>query len=294
MAFLWSKIFGAKGLGSLGEPPYSSPNDINESGQIVGSSWDPGRDLLRAFLWSEKGGMLNLGTSGHPSMPYENAFSLSFGINNRGEIVGDSDNFAFLWTARGGMLLLDSLLGEPPLGFSAAWDINDRGWIVGISHHTLPDIYHAALWTKSEILDLGTIKLHSHALGINNFGEIVGGSGDVFSAPHARFGDGFEPSCVAFLWTARSGISQLPTLGGTAGCAHAINDEGQVVGWSFTAENEGHAFLWTSKGGIMDLGTLPGASVQESAAYGINQRGQVVGYSVAEDGTRHAVIWTVK
>jgi probable HAF family extracellular repeat protein len=91
-------------------------------------------------------------------------------------------------------------------------------------------------------------------------------------------------------------MSQLPVLGGGAGCAHAINDRGLVVGWSYTG-SEVHAVVWTSKNGIKDLGTLPGDN--ESVAYGINNLGQVVGYSsrTSEDGSyiiRHAVIWTVK
>ena len=292
-AFLWSSQSGVKDLGTLGEPKASQAIDINDLGQVVGSSWEPGTTAQRAFFWSDNGGMVNLGTLGD-ALPDED-YSYAFGINNRGKIVGTVYGRAFLWTDRRGMVLLSS-----PQYNSAAWDINDKGWIVGTSSMVWPSMqHHAVLWTDvGEMLDLGTLRLNSQALGINNRGEVVGGSSDLFVCLHERIGGEwnfvFDPPCVPFIWTENYGMSQLPMLGGDAGCARAINDKGQVVGWSLTAANEVHAFVWTSKNGIKDLGTLPGAVVQESVANNINYRGQVVGYSIAEDGTRHAVIWTVK
>jgi probable HAF family extracellular repeat protein len=236
--------------------------------------------------------MVNLGTFGDP-VPQEEDYSYAFGINNRGEIVGVVYGRAYLWTDRRGMVLLS---GQQYQG--AAWDINDNGWIVGISSMAWPSTqHHAVLWTevgKMLDLDLGTMKLNSQALGINNLGEVVGVSSNDFNADQEFLDYRFDHSCVAFIWTKQHRMSPLPKLGGDAGCAHAINDKGQVVGWSYTKENKVHAFVWTSRNGIKDLGTLPGAAVQESVAYNINNPGQVAGYSIAKDGTRHAVIWTVK
>jgi probable HAF family extracellular repeat protein len=194
-------------------------------------------------------------------------------------------------------------LSSPIRDNSTAWDINDNGWIVGISVVYPSEQHHAVLWTDvGEMQDLGTLRGNSQALGINNRREVVGGCSDLndFACPHERIGSGrnfmFDDRCVAFIWTEKYGMSQLPVLGGGAGCAHAINDRGLVVGWSYTG-SEVHAVVWTSKNGIKDLGTLPGDN--ESVAYGINNLGQVVGYSsrTSEDGSyiiRHAVIWTVK
>jgi probable HAF family extracellular repeat protein len=293
--FLWSKHQGLTPLGSLGTPQFSWANDVNDPGQIAGTSWEPGTTQLRAILWTKRGEITNLGTSGDPSMPPDNAFSTAFGINNRGDIVGDADNFAFLWTERHGMVLLGCLAGEPTDGYSAAWAINERGWIAGISQVSFPPQYHGTLWTDiGEMFDLGTLRSQSQALGINNRGEIVGGSSNDVATLHERIGSDFNHSCVAFIWTQGHGMSPIPTLGGDAGCAHAINESGRVVGWSYTGANQVHAFTWTAKNGIEDLGTLPGAAMQESVAFDINNRGQVVGYSMAEDGNHHAVIWDVK
>lgn len=50
----------------------------------------------------------------------------------------------------------------------------------------------------------------------------------------------------------------LGTLGGNFSDAIAVNANGQVVGFSFTAADERHAFSGTEAGGVVDLGTFGG------------------------------------
>src|SRR5438552_18625356 len=65
------------------------------------------------------------------------------------------------------------------------------------------------------------------------------------------------------------------TLGGRAATPFAVNDSGQVVGWSNpTGDFRFHAFSWTPAGGMVDLGTLGGS---DSIAPAVNAGGQVVG-----------------
>jgi probable HAF family extracellular repeat protein len=66
-----------------------------------------------------------------------------------------------------------------------------------------------------------------------------------------------------------------------------VNDRGQVVGWSTTANGETHAFLY--KDSVMtDLGVLGGAF---SDAFGINDRGEIVGQSETASGAVHAFLF---
>lgn len=76
----------------------------------------------------------------------------------------------------------------------------------------------------------------------------------------------------AFTWSAASGLNYLTSLvAGTSARANAINDSGQVVGYS-----GGFATLWQD-GQPEDLGTLGDVGTRE--AYAINNAGQVVGMS---------------
>ena len=60
------------------------------------------------------------------------------------------------------------------------------------------------------------------------------------------------------LQTGQSAATDLGTLGGADSSAVAVNDSGEVVGWSDTPAGDQHAFSWTASGGMVDLGTLPG------------------------------------
>jgi probable HAF family extracellular repeat protein len=86
----------------------------------------------------------------------------------------------------------------------------------------------------------------------------------------------------------------LGTLGGKVSTAFAINDHGQVVGWSLTADDEQHAFSWTAAGDMVDLGTLGGSS---SEAFAVNSSGLVVGFSSSSSRTYvlpHGPQWPVQ
>jgi probable HAF family extracellular repeat protein len=87
-AVIWSSDFEIQDLGELPGQFRAYANDINDAGQVVGTSWI-GRFFgdERPFLWTSDGGMLNLNDlldeSGDDWFLREAA-----AINNRGQIVG--------------------------------------------------------------------------------------------------------------------------------------------------------------------------------------------------------------
>src|SRR6266568_4995963 len=82
-------------------------------------------------------------------------------------------------------------------------------------------------------------------------------------------------------------ITDLGTLGGSYSEAVAVNDHGQVIGLSTTANNEYHSFL-RSDGVMTDLGSLGGTYTVATA---INNHGQIVGFTLTPTGAPRAFLW---
>jgi len=168
-------------------------------------------------------------------------------------------------------------------GYAAG--INNRGEIVG-SVNVNGGAAHAFVYRNGLTTDLGN---GVAAMGINNRGDVVGLS--ISSPPSAG---AFPPASEhAFLY--RHGLMRdLGTLGGSSAAATAINDVGEIVGWSATSSNaETHAFLY-GNGKMTDLGTLGGAppyGPAQSSALAINNWGTIVGSSIGTNGT-HAVLYS--
>ncbi|MDQ3800046.1 MAG: DUF3466 family protein, partial [Acidobacteriota bacterium] len=83
-------------------------------------------------------------------------------------------------------------------------------------------------------------------------------------------------------------VTNLGTLGGTESEARAINDSGQIVGYTFNSAQQKRAFLYTN-GAMQDLGTFGGA---ESVAYDINNAGQIVGWAKNAAGREQAFLYS--
>lgn len=81
----------------------------------------------------------------------------------------------------------------------------------------------------------------------------------------------------------------LGTLGGPAAVPQSLNDRGEVVGWSSSADVRLRPFLWRD-GRMTDLGTLDQIDGGSGIATDINRHGTVVGQS-GRGGATRAVRW---
>ena len=95
----------------------------------------------------------------------------------------------------------------------------------------------------------------------------------------------------AFVWSSTTGMTDIGTLGGNSSYALQINDSGDVVGWSYLADNiTVHAFTWTPIGGIVDVGTLTGGCCSQCQA--INSSGNLAGDAIDSAGYQTPFYWS--
>ena len=306
----------------LAKPGLGGPNGItiglNNRGQAVGAAETSTKDgenfcaffsgfQCLPFLW-QSGVMTPLQTLGGPN----GAVSA---INNRGEAAGVADNNvtdsscikpqqhdfeAVIWGPRlGEIRKLPSLPGD---NVAVALWMNDNGQVVGTSGLCANTLVsgiivgpHTVLWEEDgsvhELPNLGgTVNtalpgVGNRALGINNQGQVVGGS----TLPG-------NLTAHAFLWSKKTGILDLGTLPGDLNSgALSINDKGDVVGVSNDASFNPRAFLWQN--GVMhDLNDpliTPNSPMVLLFAAGIDSSGQIAGWGVQKStGQVHAFLAT--
>ena len=190
------------------------------------------------------------------------------------------------------------------LGGYNSWDnpfggeINDRGEAVGYSETSVLDpdgedvcgfgtklTCRPFLWHQGQLSALPVLDGNNgQASAMNNRGQITG-----FAETTIPDSTCTSPShtMLPVLWE-KGQPQPLPTVGSDPdGAANAINDRGQVVGYSGTCTAGLHAVLWEDDNAspLPDLKT--GAQ-----AFGVNDRGQIVGLVGSTDGaTFYAALW---
>jgi len=144
--------------------------------------------------------------------------------------------------------------------------INDAGQVVG--HYTEADgARRTFVW--DEVNGAREIEAltgyNAFVEGFNNSGQIAGRVID----PNG----GESP----FFWDPNDGLHSFG-IAGREGLASAMNDSGQVVGWTWVAgTGQSRAFLWSRDAGMIDLGALE--YDYASHAFAVSNRGQVAGVS---------------
>lgn len=291
-------------LGTLGGT-FSTAFAINNAGRVGGTAALPNGNT-DAFLSGIGGTKFDLGTLGGPN-------AQAGGPNGRDDLpvlsetstpdplkedfCGFGDHLiclGALWN--GAMTPLPTLGGNNAM----ALGLNNPGQVIGVAENRTHDPgcpspqvldFEPLVWgpNQGEVQALPTLPGDTvgFALGINDVGQIAGSSGTCANTVVTAVGLFVGPHAV--LWENGS-VRDLGNLGGKMmGKAGAINNRGEVAGFSDLPDGTVHSFLWTKSAGMQDLGALGGDVLGDPA--GINNSTQVVGGSCDSSGNCRAFLW---
>ncbi len=234
---------------NLGSSGASRVFDINNAGQIVGSIATS--TTLTGFVYNN--GTTTALVSGSTGSGNLGAYA----INERGEIAGNNGSAAFIQTVGGMVVIPGTTAAYAPAG------INQAGQVVG----TLASTGGGFVYANGVLNAVPTATLYA----INNSGTSVGSTN--------------SPTLPQAL-TYSNGVVTSLALGQIKSAAKAINDAGQIVGYSYNTTNTAsHANLWA--GGVSyDLSVFAPAGSTWTDAVGINATGQIIGTSVVAGKTQ--------
>jgi len=204
-------------------------------------------------------------------------YSVPAAINSQGYVTGTAykgvESCAFHYDFFN--KIMEDAGGLNSRGFS----INSLSIVAGDTFTIIPmePRSHAATFQGGAVKDLGVLPgyAYSRANGINATGQVVGFASVLRDSSESR----------AFIWTSRTGMTDIGTLGGAYAEANAINDAGLVTGTAQTqAQTQSavatHAFIYNPRAAglvaMRDLGVLGGNS---SYGMAINNYNHVAGYS---------------
>jgi len=288
-------------LGPWGNAVGAALNTVPEDPDFASfmNGFTPAATQARAFLWN--GGKLrDLGTLGGNDAEALaiNASGLIYGMSYTDTVAHDATGLPtthpFIWK-NGSMQDLGTLggtlavVGDGLVGGPWGATLNGRGQAIGTSTLAGDETWHAFLWDKGKMVDLGTLGGdNSEALAINELGWVMGRSD---YSPDSSYHH-------ATLW--RDGTSK--DLGVVAPClnstATASNSRGDVVadlGYCTDDPSDldfNSAFMWRPGREIVDLNNLvvPASSMHIESAFGINDKGEIAANAYLSTGELHAIL----
>ena len=284
--FVWDR---ENGIRDVGLTTYGW-NDINNAGQIVGTTTDP-NGSKQAFIWDPNDGIQLLGT-------LDGTESYARALNNKGQVVGysgpDRDRTqAFIWDKTNGMRNITPDDWE----FAMATAINDSGQIQG-DILTGSNI-HGPKWSSfywnstysDETLTAIDISSQDNPLagsGINNNGIVLAGT--------RRRRDGLNWAC---LWHKDAGLKYLFPCERFSDLV-AFNDANQILCSDHSLNrlqrltrkffpHHGVHYLWDPKRGKVILNNqVPNKLGKLFRVEDINNSGCIVGVILLKDSGQFA------
>jgi probable HAF family extracellular repeat protein len=231
---IWQNGAFLQDMGGMAGFSSTDPRDINDLGQIVGTSINVTNFNRTAFLW-QGGNFTNLGALA------AGAASGAMAINNTGTIVGTSNGgFPVRWVngAIQSLPVPAGVIQPTPV------DVNDAGDIIGWGTSSAPGVlYASAFWRNGQpiLLPAWPGATQTLARSINNNAEIVGEGPLVPGGPQH-----------ALKWTITTGTpgNTLPVVTLAATTTTTIRVGGRVsMRGTFTDPDNGpwnYTWIWSN------------------------------------------------
>lgn len=262
-------------------------NTINNRGQVLAFAETASPDPtcippqvlgIEAFIWEPKSGEI------HTLPPLAgDSVSVGFGMNESGEVAGTSGICANISAASALHIALWKNGTPTDLGNlggamgNVAFDINNRGQVVGLSDLPGDATSHGFLWQNGVLTDLGTLPgdFASVASAINDGGQVAAQSCDVnFNCRAAIWQDGvmtdlntlIPPSSQLFLLFSNSINSRGQIVGA------ALDETGAVVPFLATPCDEKNADDEGCRSGVRSAGISQRPNLPENVREMLRQR----------------------